>query len=97
VEDGELTLANTEPLKIQVHWANFYEETAKPYSTCFTVHAWSFTGAMNPGLPPPYNDDAYQICLGCLYNCTTSSPPTTSHVGTNARRPSFSTPTGLSS
>ncbi|GMI31648.1 hypothetical protein TeGR_g14076, partial [Tetraparma gracilis] len=78
-----LSLANTEPLKIYVNWGNFAAETAKPHSTCFAAGDWSFTGAMNPGSPPPNNGAEHPICDGdydiysssnvaCWFQCTVS-------------------------
>ena len=45
-DDDTLTHANTEPLKIHVNWGNMFEDTTKPYTTCFNADDWSFTGAM---------------------------------------------------
>lgn len=39
-----LTLANTEPLKLLVNWDQLYQDTAKPFKTCFQAGDWYYTG-----------------------------------------------------
>jgi len=79
-----LSWANTEQLKIVVNWSNMDPSTAKPYTTCFAVGDWSFSGAMNPGLPPDQTTSPYYpVCdyssydvfatenVACWYQCGT--------------------------
>ena len=84
IPTSTLSWANTEPLKIEVNWSNMSPDTAKPFTTCFAIGDWSFSGAMNPGNPPPHNSPEYPVCdysnydvfatenVACWYQCGAS-------------------------
>ena len=56
-----LTAENTRPIRLHLDFSALYEETSKPYNSCFQVGAWFARGL--PGPTPPASA-AQATCTG---------------------------------
>ena len=67
-----LTTENTRPIRLHIDYSSLYEETSKPYGSCFTVGAWYARGLPGPTPPTsavqatctgePTDQDCWGIC-----------------------------------